>query len=43
VNSQETIEAIGEVLERYYRGHFTAYEALTEIARIKEEAKGQQQ
>lgn len=35
MNDAATINAIGEVLENYYRGTLTPYEALNQIARLK--------
>ena len=43
MSSQAAIDAISEVLEKYYRGQLSPYEAMNEIARIRGTVEGERQ
>ena len=43
MSSQAALDAITAVLEKYFRGQLSPYEAMNEIARIRGSVEGQQQ
>ena len=43
MSSQAAIDAISEVLEKYYRGQLSPYEAMNEIALIRGTVEGERQ
>ena len=43
MSNQEAMEELDAVLEKYFRGQLSPYEAMNQIARIRGSVEGQQQ